>query len=70
MPGRGRLQADRWEFIGKHGCFAGPVAGLRFHGVRQVRYRGRRGAVGLGYWCTVFKRTLPPAPRREVQLFC
>ena len=32
--GHGRLK-DRWEFVGKHGCFAGGVASLRFHGVRQ-----------------------------------
>lgn len=32
--GHGRLQ-DRWEFIGKHGCFAAAVASLRFHGVAQ-----------------------------------
>jgi hypothetical protein len=30
----------------------------------DLEYRGRRGAVGVGYSFTVCKRTLPPAPSR------
>jgi hypothetical protein len=54
--------ADRHDWVGEQvRCcrYRLPPSG-------DLGYSGARGAVGLGYRSTVYKRTLPPAPSRVV----